>query len=701
MITNKLKLDLQKPGTTPTIHAVQNDSYSRNLEIALFSDHRPFAFPENGTVVIRYKKSDGKGGEYDTLPDGTAAWQMERNILTVALAPQVLTTPGSVLLTVTLIADGAQLSIFPIRLDVAPVAAAKIAKSENYFYITGLLPAPVSGNVGQSLRIAAVNGEGRVTAVEAVDSGSLSQGISGDPAVYGLQVLYLTGDTSGMSKENAVSLDYVYGERSGTATVKWQGSSSLAYPKKNYTIKFDKAFEAAAGWGEQKKYCLKANYIDFSHARNVVSAKLWGEIVKSRQDEGGITRLITMSGRDVSHNLSIASGEVTIHGTMYDDGNQFFEGPAYPAGEHTVSFEVFNPNTEETSGGYAVLSFGIPGTKGEQFNAVNVNTKEAYSTWLSRSCTVTFPVDDSMIGFAIANPEAAEKGYIFRNIKIDGQTYPIEAIPNPMKHLINGGAVDGFPICVSINGQYNGLYTFNIPKDGWMFGMGSGTRECVLSAKHHSAATKFDAAALCDGTDFEMEYITDEADTAWAVESVNTLISAVMNSDGTDIDSTIAKHLDIESAVDFYIFTALQSGADNVDKNYLLATYDGVKWFFSTYDMDSTFGNQWTGKSYLSAESSPTLLDFSHKAMQLIRDHQTVRLKTRYNQLRSTVMSEDNVLLAFENFIAGIPSALYEQDTKLWPLIPGTNTNNIAQIANNYRLRVRLLDAQMEQIAGA
>lgn len=557
MITNKLKLDLQTPGTTPTVNAVQTDSYSRNLEITLYSDHRPFIFPEKLTVVIRYKKSDGKGGEYDTLPDGTAAWWAERNILTVALAPQVLTTPGSVLLSVTLIADGTQLSIFPIRLAVEPIAAGKLAKSEDYFYITGLLPAPASGKVGQSLRIAAVNSEGRITALAAADSESLTQDVP-DPTVYGLPVLYLTGDTTGMSKDNAVSLNYVYGERSGAATVKWQGSSSLAYPKKNYTIQFDNAFEAAAGWGVQKKYCLKANYIDFSHARNIVSAKLWGQIVKNRSN--------------------ILSG--------------------------------------------------------------------------------------------------------------------LESLPN-------GGAVDGFPVCVYINGQYNGLYTFNIPKDGWMFGMGSGTRACVLSAKNHSAATRFEAAAVCDGTDFEIEYISDETDTTWAVESVNRLISTVMNSNGLDIDSTLANYLDIDSAIDFYIFTALLSGGDNVDKNYLLSTYDGVKWFFSTYDMDSTFGNQWTGMGYNSVKSAPTLLDFSNKVMQLVRDYKTVAVKTRYNQLRSTVLSEDNVLLEFVNFIAGIPSALYEQDTKLWPLIPGTKTNNIAQIANNYRLRVQLLDTQIEQIEPA
>ena len=94
MITNKLKLDMQNPGILPTIHAVQNDSYSRNLEIALLAGGKPFPVPENGTVVIRYKKSDGKGGEYDTLPDGRAAWQAAQNVLTVALAPQILPPAG-------------------------------------------------------------------------------------------------------------------------------------------------------------------------------------------------------------------------------------------------------------------------------------------------------------------------------------------------------------------------------------------------------------------------------------------------------------------------------------------------------------------------------------------------------------------------------------------------------------------------------
>ena len=377
-----------------------------------------------------------------------------------------------------------------------------------------------------------------------------------DVAAYGLPILKLTGDVSAMTKDNAVDLAYEYGDLSGTASVKWQGSSSLAYPKKNYTIKFDQAFEAAEGWGAQKKYCLKANYIDFSHARNVVSAKLWGQIVKSRS-----------------------------------------------------------------------------------------------------------------------------------------------TVPAELSGLPNSGAVDGFPICVTINGVYQGLYTWNIPKDGWMLGMGSGATECIMCADVHGPATRFEGEAACDGSDFEIEYITNEADKQWAIDSLNTLISAVAESDGSDVDSVVAQYVDMDSAIDFYIFTSLLSGVDNYSKNYLLSTTDGVKWFFTMYDMDSTFGLYWNGKSYSApAEATPTLIGFNHRLAKLLRDYKTEAVQARYKQLRETVLSESNVGNVFSNFITNIPFSLYAEDPKIWPGIPGTSTNNLSQIVGNYRLRVQFLDAQIDTL---
>lgn len=88
----------------------------------------------------------------------------------------------------------------------------------------------------------------------------------------------------------------------GYCVTKAQGNSSMAYPKKNQTVKLytdeactEKLKVNFKGWGEQNKFCLKANWIDLTHARNVVSARLWGDVVRSRADYENIPELLRTS----------------------------------------------------------------------------------------------------------------------------------------------------------------------------------------------------------------------------------------------------------------------------------------------------------------------------------------------------------------------------------------------------------------------
>lgn len=374
---------------------------------------------------------------------------------------------------------------------------------------------------------------------------------------YGLPVLEFEGDVSKMNaSKNEVDLTYKYGDRAGSCTLKWQGSSSVAYPKKNYTVKFDSKFEAKEGWGEQKKYCLKANYIDFSHSRNIGCAKLWSEVVKSR----------------------------------------------------TPANETLNA-------------------------------------------------------------------------------------------LVNGGAIDGFPICLVINGEYQGIYTFNIPKDGWMFGMGDGTHEAILCADNVADVCSFKALATLDG-DFEVEYATDEDDTEWIKTSVNRLIQACIDSDGTDLDTTIAQYLDWESAIDYYIFCVLSNHYDGVIKNYLLVTYDGTKWFFSAYDMDSTFGLETNGSKFRTAtgDFNVAYLAWRHRVFGLINKYKTDELKARYNELVNGVLSEEAVIETFTNFAGSIPKALFDEEVKIWSTLPSTSVNNVSQIIDFNRRRRAYIDPQIEKL---
>ena len=120
IITSSINIDLARMGVIPPIYAIQDDKYSRNLEVNLYSNGVPWSPPEEFNAFACYKKEDGIGGEYDTMPDGTKAWNIEENVLTFALAPQVLTVPGKVAFSIRMISGISELSTFIIPVIVEP-----------------------------------------------------------------------------------------------------------------------------------------------------------------------------------------------------------------------------------------------------------------------------------------------------------------------------------------------------------------------------------------------------------------------------------------------------------------------------------------------------------------------------------------------------------------------------------------------------
>lgn len=106
-----------------------------------------------------------------------------------------------------------------------------------------------------------------------------------------IQKLYFNGNLDEMTSkedERIISVKYDgFNQRfNAYAKIKIQGSSSINYVKKNYTIKLykdkdlDEVFKFDFGWGKQNKYCLKANWVDKTHARNIVSANLAADVQK-------------------------------------------------------------------------------------------------------------------------------------------------------------------------------------------------------------------------------------------------------------------------------------------------------------------------------------------------------------------------------------------------------------------------------------
>ncbi len=117
-----------------------------------------------------------------------------------------------------------------------------------------------------------------------------------EPQGNDIPIVTITGELPTTKTQGEINVVLTYHslseEFTSYSTVKVQGDSSQAYPKKNFTIKlFSNSLRSVKlkkkfrDWDkERNKFVLKANWIDHSHARNIVNARIWKQIVKSRDD---------------------------------------------------------------------------------------------------------------------------------------------------------------------------------------------------------------------------------------------------------------------------------------------------------------------------------------------------------------------------------------------------------------------------------
>lgn len=119
VITHKLRpMDLTCKNVAQRVDVMQDDKFSRCLALPIRANGADVELPEDVRAVIRFRKPDGTGGNYDTLPDGTSAYTISGSVITVALAPQVCTVPSMVQMAVCLMRGNAEINTFVILVNV-------------------------------------------------------------------------------------------------------------------------------------------------------------------------------------------------------------------------------------------------------------------------------------------------------------------------------------------------------------------------------------------------------------------------------------------------------------------------------------------------------------------------------------------------------------------------------------------------------
>lgn len=256
--------------------------------------------------------------------------------------------------------------------------------------------------------------------------------------------------------------------------------------------------------------------------------------------------------------------------------------------------------------------------------------------------------------------------------------------PGDLASAPNYGAIDGYPVLIFQNGEYQGLYTLNIPKDGWMFGMDDETKkQAVLEAHDWSDSVSLKEHVAYDFSNgWDLEYCSTEDDesvgTSWVVTSFNEFMDFLNNNDGDTLKAGLGDYVDIEAAIDTLLYVSAMRADDNTSKNLLWFTYDGKKWIPSMYDMDSTWGLEWEG--YLSFSPHKYFPYDRNNLWEKIYNNYSDEVKARWVELRKDTLSISNVDKRFSSFFNKIPKMLYDSESKKWTEVRSQTENNMSQI---------------------
>lgn len=283
-------------------------------------------------------------------------------------------------------------------------------------------------------------------------------------------------------------------------------------------------------------------------------------------------------------------------------------------------------------------------------------------------------------------------------------------LPELLRTSPNQGAIDGFPIKVYANGVYQGRYTWNIPKDGWMVNMDDelNTHSMLCGENYDSGC--FRAAALVDESDWSDELhgtCPDNIKTRW-----NEVISFVMNSTDEEFRANLGNYFDIPSLLDYELFGLAACGSDSFGKNQIYMTYDGNKWIASMYDLDTTWGMYWNGETLVPADYARTKFEdyvngrlgnlLYYRLEQLFYSE----LQARWAELKTGPMSMINIINHFENFMQSMTSDLIKEDYAsttaggAYTGIPSVAKNNLPQIRNFALARQIWTDSYVAALPG-
>ena len=252
-----------------------------------------------------------------------------------------------------------------------------------------------------------------------------------------------------------------------------------------------------------------------------------------------------------------------------------------------------------------------------------------------------------------------------------------------------------------LNGRYHGLYVIServdrklldlekvdVPEDAsgnddW----GSVDFTIAANGSMLYKATRSGAGLINPDTvdqNFEQKY--PDSDDIEMFEPLVDLVAFISDSDPEIFAAQIGNLVDLESFADFWILRLVTSNRDTMFKNYYIARNESGKWFFVPWDLDATYGVDWTGAP------DPNSIEFiqtnQNQLLSRLIDEQvtsfTSMVKDRWDALRVDILKPQAIAARFESYfsVAGADQTGSEEQARnrnleRWPGSGNTGSYN-------------------------
>ena len=245
--------------------------------------------------------------------------------------------------------------------------------------------------------------------------------------------------------------------------------------------------------------------------------------------------------------------------------------------------------------------------------------------------------------------------------------------------------VDGLPTKLFINGTFYGIGMFNIGKKRENYDLKSSNQNHIqLAAETHANFYSYIPE--------QWEVRNPKTPDANFQTKINAWFASNALNGQAFKDAFETNHV-LKNAIEFFLLAEFIQSPDMYTKNLILTSWDGVKFYFLPYDMDTTFGLQWDGLSFTGHNGSIRETSFWSKFYNAY----SVEIKARYKELRdSGVFTLENVYKHADKMNKTFGVDNFKEEFEKWPTVPSNSTiyTSYNQIYQWVKDRLIWLDSQ-------